>query len=176
MTGSRRFGRSSRTFSRGPSGNFSKNGEPCVIRRISKFLRRCSDVNDSHRQLRFKKESAGPPAMPEEQLEGPLLLELAKESFRKQIAKRVRPLARSYVEKWMGCELWLYSAVIQRHGNELHSYKAVVLETLRKTPVDELLQICRATRPDLDDLWKKPAARDKLKKEIAKAIEAVEAI
>jgi hypothetical protein len=76
----------------------------------------------------------------------------------------------------MGCELWLYPAVVQRHGNELHSYKAVVLETLRKTGIDEILEICRATRPDLDDLWKQPAAREKLKKEIGKAIEAVEAI
>src|SRR6058998_2449401 len=114
--------------------------------------------------------------MAEEAQDRPLLLELAKESFRQQVAKRVRPLARSFVERWMNCELWLYPAVVQRHGNELHSFKAVVLETLRGTPVDELLEICRATRPDLDDLWKKPAARDKLKKEIAKAIEAVEMI
>src|SRR5436853_553405 len=75
----------------------------------------------------------------------------------------------------MGCELWLYPSVIQRHGNELHSYKAVVIETLRKTSPDEILSICRTTRPDLDDLWKKPAARDKLKKEIERAIDAVEA-
>src|SRR5207247_9134498 len=90
-----------------------------------------------------------------------LLLELAKEAFRQQVAKRVRPLARSYVERWMGCELWLYPSVIQRHGNELHSYKAVVIETLRKTSLDEIISICRTTRPDLDDLWKKPAARDR---------------
>ena len=106
--------------------------------------------------------------------EGPLLLALAKEAFRKQIAKRVRPLARSYVEKWMACELWLYPAVIQRHGNELHSYRDVVLEVLRVTSVDEMLLICRKTRPDLDDLWSKPAAREKLSKEIVKSIAAVE--
>jgi hypothetical protein len=113
--------------------------------------------------------------MPEEASEGPLLLELAKDSFRQQIAKRVRPLARSFVERWMACELWLYASVIQRHGNELHSYKAVVLETLRKTSLDEMLSICRTTRPDLTDLWSMPAARAKLKKEIERAIEAVEA-
>ncbi len=105
-----------------------------------------------------------------------LLLELAKDSFRQQIAKRVRPLARSYVEKWMRCELWLYPAVIQRHGNELHSYKGVVLETLRSTSIDEMLSICRSTRPDLDDLWIQPASRKKLAMEVEKAIEVVEGI
>ena len=105
-----------------------------------------------------------------------LLLDLAKEAFRQQVAKRVRPLARSYVERWMGCELWLYPSVIQRHGNELHSYQAVVLGTLRKTNLDDMLSICRTTRPDLEDLWKKPAAREKLRKEIDKAIEAVQAL
>src|SRR5882762_12008295 len=128
------------------------------------------------RHLAFIWMRTRPPSMVDEPPETRLLLDLAKEAFRQQVAKRVRPLARSYVEKWMGCELWLYPAVIQRHANELHSYKAVVLETLRGTPVDELVEICRATRPDLDDLWKKPAARDKLKKEVAKAIEAVETI
>lgn len=76
----------------------------------------------------------------------------------------------------MGCELWLYSSVVQRHMNELHSYKNVVLETLRKTSLDDMLSICRSTRPDLEDLWKRPAARDKLKKEIETAIATVEAL
>ena len=105
-----------------------------------------------------------------------LLLELAKEAFRQQVAKRVRPLARSYVERWMGCELWLYPSVIQRHQNELHSYKTVVIETLRKTSLDDMLSICRKTRPDLEDLWKRPAAREKLGKEIERAIEAVQTL
>ncbi len=113
--------------------------------------------------------------MATEPSERALLLELAKDSFRQQIAKRVRPLARSYVEKWMKCELWLYSSVVQRHSNELHSYKNVVLQTLRTTSLDDMLAICRTTRPDLADLWSKPAARAKLQKEIEKAIEAVEA-
>src|SRR3989442_791407 len=82
---------------------------------------------------------------------------------------------RSYVEKWLKCELWLYSSVIQRHSNELHSYKAVVLQTLRTTSLDDMLAICRTTRPDLVDLWSKPEARAKLQREIEKAIEAVEA-
>jgi len=116
-----------------------------------------------------------PVDMATEPSERALLLELAKDSFRQQIAKRVRPLARSYVEKWMKCELWLYSSVVQRHTNELHSYKTVVLQTLRTTSVDDMLAICRTTRPDLTDLWSKPAARAKLQKEIEKAIEAVEA-
>src|SRR5438034_828159 len=85
--------------------------------------------------------------MAEDAQDRPLLLELAKESFRQQVAKRVRPLARSFVERWMNCELWLYPSVIQRHGNELHSYKAVVLETLRKTSLDEMLSICPDSRP-----------------------------
>src|SRR5437773_3764732 len=98
-----------------------------------------------------------PVDMATEPSERALLLELAKDSFRQQIAKRVRPLARSYVEKWMKCELWLYSSVVQRHTNELHSYKTVVLQTLRTTSVDDMLAICRTTRPDLTDLWSKPA-------------------
>jgi hypothetical protein len=111
--------------------------------------------------------------MADESMDTTLLLHLAKDAFRSQVAKRVRPLARSYVERWMGCELWLYSSVVQRHANELHSYKEIVIETLRKTTIDEMLSICRTTRPDLDDLWKRPAARDKLRKEIDKAIEVV---
>ena len=119
---------------------------------------------------------ARPGGMVDEPTDTRLLLELAKESFRQQVAKRVRPLARSYVERWMGCELWLYPSVIQRHQNELHSYKTVVIETLRKTSLDDMLSICRKTRPDLEDLWKKPAAREKLGKEIEKAIEAVQTL
>ena len=114
-------------------------------------------------------------AMVKEPLESPLLLELARDAFRRQIANRVRPLARSYVEKWMACELWLYPSVIQRHGNELHMYKAVVLETLRNTSLDDMLGICQATRPDLNDLWAKPAARAKLQREVERSIDAVKA-
>lgn len=121
------------------------------------------------------RRSTPPDHVAKEPTERALLLELAKDSFRQQIAKRVRPLARSYVEKWMKCELWLYSSVIQRHSNELHSYKAVVLQTLRTTSLDDMLLICRTTRPDLADLWARPEARTKLQKEIEKAIEAVEA-
>src|SRR2546429_8488719 len=118
---------------------------------------------------------ATPGGVAKEPTERAVLLELAKDSFRQQIAKRVRPLARSYVEKWMACELWLYPSVIQRHGNELHMYKAVVLETLRNTSLDDLLGICQATRPDLNDLWTKPAARAKLQREIERSIDAVKA-
>jgi len=123
----------------------------------------------------FMRARATPDGVAKEPTERALLLELAKDSFRQQIAKRVRPLARSYVEKWMACELWLYLSVIQRHSNELHSYKSVVIQTLRSTSLDDMLTICRTTRPDLADLWSKPAARAKLQKEIEKAIEAVEA-
>src|SRR5256712_12531734 len=118
---------------------------------------------------------ATPGGVAKEPTERALLLELAKDSFRQQIAKRVRPLARSYVEKWMACELWLYPSVIQRHGNELHMYKAVVLETLRNTSLDDMLGICQATRPDLNDLWAKPAARAKLQREVERSIDAVKA-
>lgn len=114
--------------------------------------------------------------MAEEPADTALLLGLAKDAFRSQVAKRVRPLARSFVERWMGCELWLYSSVVQRHANELRSYKQIVLKTLRETTMDEMLSICRTTRPDLDELWKRPGARDKLRKEIDKAIEAVKAL
>ena len=114
--------------------------------------------------------------MADEPADTKLLLGLAKDAFRSQVAKRVRPLARSYVERWMGCELWLYSSVVQRHATELRSYKQVVLETLRKITLEEMLSICQTTRPDLDELWKRPAARDKLKKEIERSIEAVAAL
>src|SRR5437667_11754932 len=90
-----------------------------------------------------------PVDMATEPSERALLLELAKDSFRQQIAKRVRPLARSYVEKWMKCELWLYSSVVQRQTKELHSYNPVVLQTLRTPSFDDRLAICRTTRPGL---------------------------
>src|SRR5437773_10360460 len=102
---------------------------------------------------------ARPLGMVDEPPETRLLLELAKEAFRQQVAKRVRPLARSCVERWMGCELWLYPSVIRCHGNELHSYKAVVIETMRKTSIDEILSICRSTGPDLDVLGQTHVSR-----------------
>lgn len=105
-----------------------------------------------------------------------LLLSLAKEAFAKQVAKRVRPLARSYVERWMTCEFWLYTSVVQRHGTELRGFRPVVLEVLRGTRVDEMLAICRETRPDLNDLWTAPAAKDKLRAELEESIRAVEAL
>jgi hypothetical protein len=105
-----------------------------------------------------------------------LLLSLAKEAFHRQIAKRVRPLARSYVTRWMGCEFWLYPAVLSRHATELRAFRAVVLEVLRDSSADEMLAICRGARPDLSDLWSVPAAREKLEKELAEAIKAVEGL
>src|SRR5438093_12880883 len=98
-----------------------------------------------------------PVDMATEPSERALLLELAKDSFRQQIAKRVRPLARRYVEQWLKCELWLYSSVIQRHSNALHSYQAVVLQPLRTTSLDDLLALCPTTRPDLLAVWSHPA-------------------
>ncbi|MEK6988533.1 MAG: hypothetical protein AABX97_10700 [Candidatus Thermoplasmatota archaeon] len=105
-----------------------------------------------------------------------LLLELAKDAFRRQVEKRVRPLSRSYVERWMKCEFWLYPAVVSRHATELRGFKPVVLEVLRRTGVDEMLEVCRHTRPDLTYLWQDPAAREKLSKELAESIKAVEAL
>lgn len=105
-----------------------------------------------------------------------LFLDLAKGAFRSQVEKRVRPLARSYVERWMKCEFWLYPAVISRHATELRGFRPVVLEVLRKTTVDEVLEICRRARPDLSYLWQDPAAREKLSKELAESIKAVEAL
>ncbi len=105
-----------------------------------------------------------------------LFLDLAKDAFRRQVERRVRPLARSYVERWMKCEFWLYTSVVTRHATELHAFKPVVLEVLRQSTVDEMLEICRRTRPDLTYLWHDPAARDKLGKELQEAIKAVEAL
>src|SRR5947208_15121103 len=95
---------------------------------------------------------ARPLGMVDEPPDTRLLLELAKEAFRQQVAKRVRPLARSYAERWMGCERWLYPSVIQGNGNELHSYKPAVIEPLRKTSFNEILPICRTPHPDPDDI------------------------
>ena len=106
----------------------------------------------------------------------PLLLDLAREAFRRQIAKRVRPLARSFVERWARGEFWLYRAVVQRHGAELRAYKDVVLETLRTTTVDEMLAVCRQVRPELDDLWSSPPARERLTLERERSIDFVESL
>ncbi len=105
-----------------------------------------------------------------------LLLELAKDAFTKQVAKRVRPLSRGYVERWMKGEFWLYPDVVRRHTTELRFYRPVVLEVLRATTVDEMLDICRKTRPDLTHLWHDPAARTKLTQEIDEAVKAVQAL
>ncbi len=112
----------------------------------------------------------------EQETEHRLLLELAKETFARQVAKRVRPLSRGFVERWMKGELWLYPDVVQRHATELRAYKPVVLEVLRATSIEEMLGICRKTRPDLTHLWHDPAAKAKLTKEIDEAVKAVEAL
>ncbi len=105
-----------------------------------------------------------------------LLLELAKDAFAKQVAKRVRPLSRSFVERWMKGDLWLYRDVLSHHATELRAYKPVVLEVLHATSVDEMLDICRKTRPDLTYLWHDPAAKTQLTKEIDEAVKAVQAL
>jgi hypothetical protein len=115
-------------------------------------------------------------AATEQETEHRLLLELAKETFTRQVAKRVRPLSRGFVERWMKGDLWLYPDVVSRHATELRGYRPVVLEVLRATSVDEMLDICRKTRPDLTYLWHEPAAKAKLTKEIAEAIKAVESL
>ncbi len=115
-------------------------------------------------------------AATEQEAEHRLLLELAKEAFEKQVAKRVRPLSRGFVERWMKGDLWLYSDVVRRHATELHTFKPVVLEVLRSTSIDEMLDICRRTRPDLTYLWHDPAAKAKLAKEIDEALRAVQAL
>jgi len=105
-----------------------------------------------------------------------LLLDLAREAFRNQIAKRVRPLARSYVEHWMTGGFWLYLSVVQRHRAELRAYRDVVLETLRATTEEEMLAVCLRVRPDLGDLWSSPAARERLRMERERSIEFVESL
>lgn len=105
-----------------------------------------------------------------------LLLDLAKNAFANQVAKRVRPLARSFVERWLQGEFWLYPDVVRRHATELRAFRPVVLEVLRASRVDDMLAICRRTRPDLNDLWDRPAARAKLTREIEEAVRAVDAL
>ncbi len=115
-------------------------------------------------------------AATEQEAEHRLLLELAKEAFETPVSKRVRPLSRGFVDRWMKGELWLYPDVVRRHGPELHAYKPVVLEVLRSTSIDGMLDICRKTRPDLTYLWHDPAAKAKLTQEIDEAVRAVEAL
>ncbi len=115
-------------------------------------------------------------AATEQDSEHRLLLELAREAFEKQVAKRVRPLSRGFVERWMKGELWLYPDVVRHHATELRAYKPVVLEVLRATSIDDMLDICRRTRPDLTYLWHDPAAKTKLVREIDEAIQAVQAL
>ena len=105
-----------------------------------------------------------------------LLLELAKDAFTRQVSKRVRSLSRGYVERWMTGEFWLYPDIVRRHGTELRAFRPVVLEVLRATTVEEMLDICRKTRPDLTYLWHDPAARTRLSQEIDEAVKAVEAL
>ena len=105
-----------------------------------------------------------------------LLLELAKDAFTRQVAKRVRSLSRGYVERWLKGEFWLYPDIVRRHGTELRAFRPVVLEVLRATTVEEMLDICRKTRPDLTYLWHDPAARTRLSQEIDEAVKAVEAL
>src|SRR2546430_15370953 len=112
---------------------------------------------------------ATPDGVATEQSEGALLLELAKDSFRQQIAKRVRTLARSYVEKWLKCELWMYSSGSKGHSKELHSDKADVLHTLRTPSLDEMAAICGTRRPDRVGVRSKRAARAELPTETQKA-------
>jgi len=120
--------------------------------------------------------SVGHAMRSEEKSDIPLLLELAKDAFSRQVAKRVRPLARSYVERWTKGEFWLYRSVVKENERELRGYQPVVLEVLRNTTTRELLAMCRKARPDLEDLWSTPAAEAKLSQEITKVIEAVEAL
>lgn len=115
-------------------------------------------------------------AVSEQETEHRLLLELAKDAFAKQVAKRVRPLSRGFVERWMKGDLWLYRDVVSHHATELRAYKPVVLEVLQATSIDEMLDICRKTRPDLTYLWHDPAAKVKLAKEIDEAVQAVQAL
>lgn len=118
----------------------------------------------------------GDVAATEQETEHRLLLELAKEAFEKQVAKRVRPLSRGFVERWMTGDLWLYRDVVSHHGTELRAYKPIVLEVLRATSVDAMLDLCRKTRPDLTYLWHDPAARAKLTREIDESVKAVQAL
>src|SRR5574337_2006523 len=104
---------------------------------------------------------AGPVAVSQES-EHRLFLDLAEDAFARQVAKRVRALSRGYVEGWMKGDFWLYPDIVRRHGTELRAFKPVVVEVLRATSVDEMLDICRRTRPDLTYLWHEPAARERL--------------
>jgi len=94
---------------------------------------------------------------------------MARHAVLNKVAQRVRPLSRGYVEQWIAGKFSLVDTVARRHESEIRAWKDVVLETMGTMTVDELLGVCRTTRPDLNDLWNDPGARRKLSEEWRKA-------
>jgi hypothetical protein len=94
---------------------------------------------------------------------------MARQAVMNKVAHRVRPLARGYVERWILGEFSLVDGVARRHENEIRAWKDVVAATMVAITVDELLRVCRETRPDLADLWGTEGARRRLAEEWRKA-------
>jgi len=96
-------------------------------------------------------------------------MDMARHAVLNKVADRVRPLARSYVERWVAGEFSLVDSVTRRHESEIRAWKDLVLTTMDAVTVDELLDVCRRTRPDLNDLWDSAGARGRLTEEWRKA-------
>lgn len=94
---------------------------------------------------------------------------MARQAVLNKVAQRVRPLARSYVERWVGGEFSLVDSVARRHEPEIRAWREIVLETMASLTVEDLLRVCRDTRPDLNDLWGGEGARQRLSEEWGKA-------
>lgn len=105
-----------------------------------------------------------------------LLLEMAREAVLAKVAQRVGRLSREYVEGWVRGEFSLVDRVAERHGTEIRAWKDVVVETMRALTVEDLLDVCRATRPDFADLWDTDGARDRLAGEWSRAQEYVKGL
>lgn len=94
-----------------------------------------------------------------------LLLEMARGAVLAKVAQRVSRLSRGYVEGWIAGDFSLVDRVAQKHENEIRAWKDVVLQTIVSITVDDLLQICKETRPDFTDLWENETARERLMEE-----------
>lgn len=105
-----------------------------------------------------------------------LLQEMAQEAVLAKIGQRVKPLSRGYIERWIQGEFSLVDRVAKKHEMEIRAWKSVVLGTMETLGVDDLLDACKAARPEFMDLWENEGARKRLKQEWTKAHAYVEGL
>ncbi len=91
-----------------------------------------------------------------------LLQEMARQAVLAKVGQRVKPLSRSYVERWLKGEFSLADQVMRKHGTEIRAWKEIVLSTMDTLTVDDLLEACKRVRPEFKDLWDSEEARSRL--------------